>query len=690
MHGIGRKVFDPNVLKCVYCKKRGHTLVFCPAAPATEAHDLPTEVRKFANSLIESPQVPLEKTYGHMKWEEARTKAETLGAEYNKGNPWAKSTLARDALRRSLGHWKAIGCNKNILSWIAFGLPIRLHSEPPHIILSNHPSYFQHIDFIDAEVKQHLADGSFVELTHTKVRVCNPLQVEPKKGNKLRMCMDARYINAFLAPPKFKLESLEKTLPTMLLQGDLLLSTDLRKAYYAIPIDELMSPYLAFEHRGRYFAPVILPFGLSTAPFSFHKVVREPVKFLRFLGVRIMTYLDDTLWMERKERAKALHMLAQWFFPFLGFSYNEKCDWKLETQAEFLGAIIDSVLMTLALTEERRQSIRELLLEVLRNKGTIALDKLESLTGKLSSARSMMHPVPVWTRALYKDIADARKNLQFEVSLSQQARMEVDYWVETLPVLRGERIHSPEAEIELWSDTSESGFGGHILGHHVFGPLPTELIGSSSTRRELYGLLQVASAAKQLLSGKHVRVNMDSMCSVQILTKGGSRVSKDHLNEAAKQWFLFCAEQKITCTYHWVPREQNSWADVLSKVFDQHWALSQTAVQLIDKTFGPVRLLQEGKSLYNIDEKDRQTTLLCIPDFNTIPNTLATARTLRLRLCLVYPGWSGQPWWPYIQTVARATLELPPAQVTLKAANAVKPLLPRWRMFASVVDFTRD
>ena len=50
---------------------------------------------------------------------------------------------------------------------------------------------------------------------------------------------------------------------------------------------------LAFNIQGRYFQPLGLNFGLTTAPYVFTKVVSAAVGHLRKQGLRVSAYLDD-------------------------------------------------------------------------------------------------------------------------------------------------------------------------------------------------------------------------------------------------------------------------------------------------------------------------------------------------------------------------------------------------------------
>lgn len=47
------------------------------------------------------------------------------------------------------------------------------------------------------------------------------------------------------------------------------------------------------DGRNQYYVFNVLPFGISTAGYILTIVSREPVKFLRAKGMKIITFLDD-------------------------------------------------------------------------------------------------------------------------------------------------------------------------------------------------------------------------------------------------------------------------------------------------------------------------------------------------------------------------------------------------------------
>jgi hypothetical protein len=68
---------------------------------------------------------------------------------------------------------------------------------------------------------------------------------------------------------------------------------DLKDAYLAIPIHESHFKYLRFEWNSNLYVFTCLPFGLSSAPRVFTKVMKPIVAELRSKGIKIVIYLDD-------------------------------------------------------------------------------------------------------------------------------------------------------------------------------------------------------------------------------------------------------------------------------------------------------------------------------------------------------------------------------------------------------------
>jgi len=132
-----------------------------------------------------------------------------------------------------------MGARKTVISWLGYGVPMVFQSEPGHLKFKNPTMSPEEEAFVDAEVKQHMEDETFVEIPVEMVKTCNPTFVDITSG-KMRRIDDERYINAFLASPIliFKYMSLKEDIPTLVKPGDELLVRDLSKAYYKVPMSE--------------------------------------------------------------------------------------------------------------------------------------------------------------------------------------------------------------------------------------------------------------------------------------------------------------------------------------------------------------------------------------------------------------------------------------------------------------------
>ena len=110
---------------------------------------------------------------------------------------------------------------------------------------------------------------------------CLPLGVVPKKNGKLRLIHDLRRSTAQLhEPAHFKMEDLSVVAP-QLESGDEMMTLDLDQATTTWRSTRPTASTLGFEWEGKYYVWNVLPFGLSSAPLVFTKVLRPVVAHLR-------------------------------------------------------------------------------------------------------------------------------------------------------------------------------------------------------------------------------------------------------------------------------------------------------------------------------------------------------------------------------------------------------------------------
>ena len=147
---------------------------------------------------------------------------------------------------------------------------------------------------IELEVQKMLQKGAIRHaLFHPKQFISNlQLFVIPKKTGDLRPVINLKPLNDFVQYHHFKMEGLNSLLD--LLSGSEFFTTiDLKDAYFTIPIHPEHYKYLRFEWNSTLYEFMCLPFGLSSSPRVFTKVMKPFVSAVRNKGIRLVIYLDD-------------------------------------------------------------------------------------------------------------------------------------------------------------------------------------------------------------------------------------------------------------------------------------------------------------------------------------------------------------------------------------------------------------
>lgn len=116
-----------------------------------------------------------------------------------------------------------------------------------------------------------------------------------------RFILNLKKFNKFLHARHFKLEDIRMAINILHL-GDYMCHIDLRDAYFLIPVHAADRKFLQLEHRGTLFQFTCSPFGLSTCPYAYTKIMRAVIKTIRDTEIRCTIYLDDILILGSTQR----------------------------------------------------------------------------------------------------------------------------------------------------------------------------------------------------------------------------------------------------------------------------------------------------------------------------------------------------------------------------------------------------
>ena len=384
-----------------------------------------------------------------------------------------------------LSNWELVTRDQWVLKAVE-GVSIEFY-QPPHQVWRPHPPQFSQEDrlLVREEVSQLMTKGAVQELCPQEARpgFYSNLFLVPKKDGRMRPVINLKALNQFIEVQHFKMEGMH-SVRDLLRAGDWMTKVDLKDAYFTIPMSQSDRQYLRFSAESQQYQFTCLPFGLSSAPWIFTKILKPVAALLREHGVRLVVYIDDFLIMaESKDLAEEHTAALVFLLENLGFLLSAKSVMIPSQSMEFLGFMLDSHTMRLQVQEARR----------LLNATEISAREVSRTVGKMNAMSQGIPPAPLFYRALQRDLTRALEagGQSYETTclLSVEAREELQWWTSYLEQWNGKSllIHQPDLVIE--SDASLRGWGAAAQGITTGGPW------SQQERRHHINCLEILAAA---------------------------------------------------------------------------------------------------------------------------------------------------------------------------------------------------
>ena len=127
----------------------------------------------------------------------------------------------------------------------------------------------------------------------------------------------------------------------------------------------------------RYFVFTVLPFGVSSAPHIFTKVLKPLVKYWRGFGFNIALFLDDGFLSDYTEGTSGF------------ITKDVKSIWTPCLVIQWLGILWDSRCATISVSERRLQGILDAILKIFERNCVVSARGLSSFVGKIISAQAI-------------------------------------------------------------------------------------------------------------------------------------------------------------------------------------------------------------------------------------------------------------------------------------------------------------
>ena len=311
---------------------------------------------------------------------------------------------------------------------IEFGYKLPFFQIPPPFFAVNNSSALSESAFVDSAINDLIVQGCVTEVFEAPV-IINPLSVSVQKSGKKRLILDLRHVNLFLFKSRFRCEDL-CVAKEILNPGDFLFSFDLKSGYHHVDIFPDHRKYLSFAWTfpsdcTRFFQFSVLPFGLSSAPYLFTKLLKPLV----------------TKWRSEANSNKAKITSLQVHDDLLksGFLPNEdKCVWEPTQVITWLGTVLNMSSSVISATDKRISSLQEDLAFLLATSlSSHPVRKLASVCGKIISLGNC---VGNFSRLMSRNIfavINSAPSWNSYVVLSPEALAELNFWKDNVSSLNG-------------------------------------------------------------------------------------------------------------------------------------------------------------------------------------------------------------------------------------------------------------
>ena len=576
-------------------------------------------------------------------------------------------------LKAHVPFWEKIGAPPFIIDCIRQGYKIPFYVSPPPAEFSNNRSALEHSEFVHSAILELLSSGRVCQVPKSCLYVINPLSVSVQSCGKRRLILDLRYINHHVFKQKFKFEDWRVGLDYFE-KGSYFTKFDLKSGYHHLDIFPEHQPFLGFswvmsDGEPSFFMFTVLPFGLSSAPYIFTKLLRPLVRHWRSQGIRAVVYLDDGFDVEPTESLSLIHSnILRSDLAAAGFiSNDDKSVWVPVQFIVWLGIVWDGIQGNISITESRIDKALSHIDSALQPRA-LSARSLASIVGKIISMSPVLGNLArIMTRHCQMSVA-AAQNWDSVFLLDRYCVVELEFWKNNLRSVNTRSVSdSVTPFVSIYSDASDVACAGHIDGkdicaHRMFTEAERQ---ESSTYRELLAVQFVLSSFSSFLPNSRVKWFTDNQGAARIAQVGSMHFN---LHKLAFNIFSLCFKLGIVLDIQWVPRSLNDKADYLSKIIDyDDWELAPEFFQQLDGLWGP-HIVDCFASYYNrkvpkyfsrfwnpatsgVDaffQDWRGENCLLVPPIPILSKVLIFMFKSGASGTLIAPHWPSAPFWPLL------------------------------------------
>lgn len=537
----------------------------------------------------------------------------------------------------------------------------------------------EELDKLKIEVDKLLFKNAIEECEEAAGQFISSVFLVPKPDGTNRFIINLKKLNEFLDPPHFKMEDI-RVVKQLVTHGVYMCSIDLKDAYHLIPMHEESKKFLRFKLMGKLYQFSCLPFGLSTSPFIFTKIMKPVVNALRSQGIILVVYLDDFLIMgQTYKQCQANVLKVKRLLEKLGFVINySKSNFTPSNECKYLGFIVNSEELSLELTKRKKNNILEIL-NRLKKDSWYKIRDAAQLLGMLTASWHAMAYGSVYCKRLERQKFLALRlngnNYEGKMLIDNLIMEDIDWWKAN--IITGKNlIRRHRFKREIFSDSSLSGWGCFCNGVRTAGFWGNNEKKFHINHLELLAAFFALKCFASDLRGEEILLRLDNTTAIAYVNKTGG-IQFPHLSELAREIWLWCEQRDLFVVASYIPSAENIEADAASRItnIDTEWELSSRVFKEIDSKFGPFTIdlfatrlntkcrrfcsrYQDPEAAYidALTSSWSKEKFYAFPPFAMILRTLRKIINDKARGVVIVPNWPTQPWFPLFNSL----LEKPP------------------------------
>ena len=583
-------------------------------------------------------------------------------------------------LANNIEEWENITKDPYILEAI-LGYQIDFEENPQEVeSIREYTTTPEEASILDAEIDKLLKSGVIEKSLPEPGQVCSPIFLRDKPDGSHRMILNLKRLNEDIEYQHFKMDTLE-TILNLVDENDFITTIDIKSAYYTVKIHPDYQKYLKFTHRSIMYKFICLPNGLSPAPRLFTKIMKPVLGFLRLLRVIVAIYIDDLINLHKSKETCALNTeRIITLLEKLGFTINMMKS-KLEPSkiAEFLGFVINTINMTVQLTQKKKIAITELCTEIL-NKDKVTIRQVAKLLGKFTSSCLGVKFGPLHYRYLDRDKTLALKKSSGKynslMKISTKGKQDILWWLENIMTSFNHiRIGNPT--ITITTDACFTGWGGTTGTKCTNGLWHAEELHSDIDINvlELKAILFSLQALLDKQHNTHIKVMSDNTTAVHSINNMGTCHSFQCHDVVVQIWDWAKDRNNWLTTAH-IPGKLNVEADKLSRIKEtsMEWKLHEDIFNKLINKFGFTPNIDLFATRINTQLQDYVSfqpdpgakyvnaftldwgkfgKIYCFPPFSIIGKVIRKMRADKAEGILVTPNWTTQYWYPLLLEISK-------------------------------------